>query len=57
MASDDDAHERTPPTETVADWARRTQREKEAAMTPAERILLALRLGLRARAIARLAQR
>ncbi len=45
------------PREDVAAWARRTQREKEAALDAEGRIRLALRLGLRARALATLVRR
>jgi hypothetical protein len=43
-----------PPSETCAEWARRRQREKEAALDAEGRILLALRLGQRALALRRL---
>ncbi|MBI5514744.1 MAG: hypothetical protein HY909_13295 [Deltaproteobacteria bacterium] len=43
--------------ETCAEWARRRQREKEAALGAEGRILLALRLGQRARALQRLLRR
>lgn len=41
----------------AAGWARARQAEKVAAMSPEARILLALRLGLRDRLIAKLAGR
>lgn len=45
------SHATASPRSGVAGWAKRQQAEKEAAMSPTERILLALRLGLRAKAL------